>query len=105
VILPTPMLLDEGRIDTPARRMAGLQTASHNRLRLLGAIDMRKAGALETRTIYAQLARKHESEIHRMFQSDRLHGEWFALTPVLRDFIERECNAHLTSPDCQRDRQ
>jgi hypothetical protein len=80
----------------PRERMAGLQTAHHGRLRLIGVIDLRAAGAEAAhRAEYARLARTRERQIQRMFSGDRLHGEWFTLTDGLSAFIRAECNVRL----------
>ncbi len=35
--------------------------------------------------------KKTERELHRKFKSLRLHGEWFALTRDLKDWVEDRC--------------
>lgn len=57
---------------SPQRRRASLQTASPERLVLLGV----RAGG-----------RKLEQLLHWYFEADRLEGEWFRPTPELIDHI------------------
>lgn len=81
-------------------RLAALQTASHERLRLLGAIDLRAEGVPAAhRAEYSTLARRREREIHKQFALDRVQGEWFTLTDRLRLFIADEANVPGTSTD------
>jgi hypothetical protein len=77
-------------------RLASLQTASHDRLRLIGAIDLRAKGVLAAhRAEYSALARQREREIHTLFARDRVQGEWFALSERLQLFIASEANVRL----------
>lgn len=57
----------------PRERLRSVQTGHHARLKLL-AVDY--GGA------------KYEAELHRLFAKNRLNGEWFAMTPALRNRIE-----------------
>ena len=76
------------------KRLLALQTSNHLRLRLIGAIDLRKLGVQENlnRVEFGQLARTREAEIHKQFASDRIHGDWFKLTSELVKFIEDASN-------------
>jgi hypothetical protein len=56
-----------------AQRLDTLQSLSPKPLRLLGTIDGVEAD---------------ETLLHREFSSDRQHGEWFALTPEIKQFID-----------------
>ncbi|MDO8288193.1 MAG: GIY-YIG nuclease family protein [Parvibaculum sp.] len=41
--------------------------------------------------------REREIELHRQFDSDRLHGEWFAVSPAIKDFMD-SCKSDMESP-------
>lgn len=62
-----------GKAANVAARIASLQTANPYPLTLLGTA----AGGIE-----------RERELHERFAADRLHGEWFAPSLALLDFIE-----------------
>ncbi|MBG9389321.1 GIY-YIG nuclease family protein [Caenimonas aquaedulcis] len=80
-------------VDQPAKRLAQLQVGNGSKLRLLGAIDIRAAGAhAGNRIEFAKLARARESEIHREFADERLSGEWFKLSTRVLAFIEQAKN-------------
>lgn len=56
-------------------RVATLQTGSPVALKVLGVVETDDASYLE-------------AAIHRQFAEDRLHGEWFTLSPALRDYMD-----------------
>lgn len=62
-----------GKSTAPDRRLTDLQGACPYRLRLL-----------------CTLGRDMEAELHRRFDNDRLHGEWFEPTNKLLAFIARQ---------------
>jgi hypothetical protein len=60
--------------------------------------DIQK-NALEKLVLYSVFATKEATErtLHRRFKSLKLHGEWFALTHSLKDWVKNGCpmeNAH-----------
>lgn len=77
-----------------AQRLACIQTYHHLEVRLLGAIDMRRAhgDGRGSRVDYWKLARKKEREIHSQLSADHLRGEWFRLTPHVTSFIRAACS-------------
>lgn len=81
-------------INALRERLATLQTSNHKRLNVMGAIDLRRLDGTEhwSRLEFFASARKKEREIHRLFASARLHGEWFTLTEELADYIAKESN-------------
>jgi hypothetical protein len=80
-------------VDQPAKRLAQLQVGNASPLRLLGAIDMRAAGAAVTsRTELARIARAREAEIHQVFAEERVAGEWFRLTERVLTLIKQATN-------------
>jgi hypothetical protein len=62
----------------PKKRLSALQTASHERLRIMATIigDERLEGKL-----------------HRRYHAARVNGEWFRITPALRQLIKRNAEA------------
>jgi hypothetical protein len=58
----------------PSRRVKGLQTSHHRQLQVLATIP----GGYEK-----------EAELHGIFASTRLAGEWFEDTPELRAYISQ----------------
>lgn len=64
------------------KRKASLQTASPGRLELLGTMPADRA---------------KEREIHQLFHSLRLGGEWFSYTEKLKRFIVNNCDRHLSA--------
>jgi hypothetical protein len=77
-----------------AQRLTCIQTYHHREVRLLGAIDMRRAhgDGRGSRVDYWKLAREKEREIHFQLSANHLRGEWFRLTPQLISFIRAACN-------------
>lgn len=63
-----------GRSDYPEARVAGLQTTSPAKLKLLRKLSEHFAG---------------ERALHQKFANHRLHGEWFAPAPKLLAYIKR----------------
>jgi len=62
-----------GRAAEPSRRVSSLQTGNPRKLHL---------------RVYARGDEKTETELHRFLKESRLGGEWFALCPALREFLE-----------------
>lgn len=58
----------------PAKRLAALQTASYDPLRILGILLSGRDGW-------------SEAAMHERFKADRLHGEWFCVSEELNDFV------------------
>lgn len=81
-------------IEPLATRILQLQTANHRKLKLIGAIDLRKSTGLNTlsRTEFSTLAKRKEAEIQIIFSNERIHGEWFNMTNDLVSFIEQVSN-------------
>ena len=64
-----------GIANDPRKRLSYLQVGSADRLELVG-------------TWLSNNAAKLEGVLHRHFSSDRIGGEWFTLTPALREIME-----------------
>jgi hypothetical protein len=81
-------------IEPLGKRLLALQTGNHQKLRLIGAIDLGKTEALESlnRIEFSKLARKKEAEIHALFSKERIQGEWFNLSNELVLFIAEVSN-------------
>jgi hypothetical protein len=81
-------------IEPLEKRLFALQTANHKKLKLIGAIDLRKLAEMEhaNRIEFSQRARCKEAEIHTQFMAQRIQGEWFTLTDDLLTFIRNNSN-------------
>ena len=81
-------------IEPLAIRILQLQTANHRKLKLIGAIDLRKSTGLNTlgRVEFSLLAKRKEAEIQAKFSDTRIHGEWFNMTNDLVSYIEQVSN-------------
>lgn len=81
-------------IEPLEKRILQLQTANHRKLKLVGAIDLRKSTGLITpgRIEFSVLAKQKEAEIQAMFSNSRIHGEWFDMTDDLLSYIEQVSN-------------
>jgi hypothetical protein len=81
-------------IEPLEKRLFALQTANHKKLKLIGAIDLRKLHEAEypNRIEFSQRARCKEAEIHTQFLDQRIQGEWFNLTDDLLNFIQKNSN-------------
>ena len=66
-----------GSARNPARRIADLQCGSPVHLTVLGVMP----GDLD-----------FERELHKRWAEHRLRGEWFSLTPEIRQFIKQNCS-------------
>lgn len=64
-----------GYASNPKKRIASLQTAHHQQLKLLKVIP----GTLQA-----------EAALHALFKNDRIKGEWFKRSPSLLSFIESD---------------
>ncbi|MEB0228586.1 GIY-YIG nuclease family protein [Pseudomonas sp. 10S4] len=84
------------KIEPLAKRILKLQTANHLKLRLVGAIDLRKLTGLDTlgRVEFSILAKRKEAEIQARFSGARIHGEWFNITNDLVNYIEQVSNVN-----------
>lgn len=71
-------LIKIGRARNARTRLAQLQCASPDRLRLLGVIHVDEAFRLE-------------SQLHRTFAADRVRGEWFKPSSDLMEVIDGLC--------------
>jgi hypothetical protein len=81
------------------KRLLALQTSNHRRLRLIGAIDLRKSGFPENlnRVEFGKIAREREAEIQERFAGDRIHGDWFKLSTSLASFIAEVSNVEAAA--------
>ena len=81
------------------QRLLALQTSNHRRLRLIGAIDLRKSGYPENlnRVKFGQIAREKEAEIQKRFAADRIHGDWFKLSTGLAKYIAEVSNVEAAA--------
>jgi hypothetical protein len=71
------------------KRLQALQTANHKKLKILGAIDLKKSNGYDdlNRIDFSVIAKQREAEIQSMFAENRIQGEWFDLTDELSSFI------------------
>lgn len=81
-------------IEPLAKRILQLQTANHRKLKLIGAIDLRKSSGLNSlgRLEFSVLAKRKEAEIQAMFSNSCVHGEWFDMTDDLLSYIKQASN-------------
>lgn len=69
-----------GRSTDPQVRLANLQTANHERLVLLGVLDLTVLGN-------PHAARLLEANLHRMLAADAIAGEWFRPSRHVRQTV------------------
>jgi hypothetical protein len=89
-----PAVMIGNTIESLEKRRLYLQAGNHKKLRIIGAIDLKKVSRSEGlgRLEYSALAREREAEIHKLFAKSKIHGKWFSLTPELQEFIRQASN-------------